>query len=195
MFMRPAMEADLQAIKKIYMEAFPLVERAPFSRIIKQWRSGELDILTFREEDNSLIGFSINASEADLVLIDYLAISPAVRGGGYGSKALELMHLYYLGKRIFLIIEHPDMEADNAEQRSKRKRFYLRNGYADSGLRINGVEGRMELLVYVGNQAAAGHADSSIVTGKEFIRMQRKSPGGLLMWLGHIHVEKPRRNK
>lgn len=125
MFMRPAMEADLQAIKKIYMEAFPLVERAPFSRIIKQWRSGELDILTFREEDNSLIGFSINASEADLVLIDYLAISPAVRGGGYGSKALELMHLYYLGKRIFLIIEHPDMEADNAEQRSKRKRFYL----------------------------------------------------------------------
>ena len=69
MFMRPAMEADLQAIKKIYMEAFPLVERAPFSRIIKQWRSGELDILTFREEDNSLIGFSINASEADLVLI------------------------------------------------------------------------------------------------------------------------------
>lgn len=123
MFMRPAMEADLQAIKKIYMEAFPLVERAPFSRIIKQWRSGELDILTFREEDNSLIGFSINASEADLVLIDYLAISPAVRGGGYGSKALELMHLYYLGKRIFLIIEHPDMEADNAEQRSKRKRF------------------------------------------------------------------------
>ena len=48
MFMRPAMEADLQAIKKIYMEAFPLVERAPFSRIIKQWRSGELDILTFR---------------------------------------------------------------------------------------------------------------------------------------------------
>ena len=185
MFMRPAMEADLQAIKKIYMEAFPLVERAPFSRIIKQWRSGELDILTFREEDNSLIGFSINASEADLVLIDYLAISPAVRGGGYGSKALELMHLYYLGKRIFLIIEHPDMEADNAEQRSKRKRFYLRNGYADSGLRINGV----------GNQAAAGHADSSIVTGKEFIRMQRKSLGGLLMWLGHIHVEKPRRNK
>ena len=175
MFMRPAMEADLQAIKKIYMEAFSLVERAPFSRIIKQWRSGELDILTFREEDNSLIGFSINASEADLVLIDYLAISPAVRGGGYGSKALELMHLYYLGKRIFLIIEHPDMEADNAEQRSKRKRFYLRNGYADSGLRINGVEGRMELLVYVGNQAAAGHADSSIVTGKEFIRMQRKS--------------------
>ena len=105
MFMRPAMEADLQAIKKIYMEAFPLVERAPFSRIIKQWRSGELDILTFREEDNSLIGFSINASEADLVLIDYLAISPAVRGGGYGSKALELMHLYYLGKRIFLIIQ------------------------------------------------------------------------------------------
>ena len=195
MFMRPAMEVDLQAIKKIYMEAFPLVERAPFSRIIKQWRSGELDILTFREEDNSLIGFSINASEADLVLIDYLAISPAVRGGGYGSKALELMHLYYLGKRIFLIIEHPDMEADNAEQRSKRKRFYLRNGYADSGLRINGVEGRMELLVYVGNQAAAGHADSSIVTGKEFIRMQRKSLGGLLMWLGHIHVEKPRRNK
>ena len=87
MFMRPAMEADLQAIKKIYMEAFPWWKGHPFSRIIKQWRSGELDILTFREEDNSLIGFSINASEADLVLIDYLAISPAVRGGGYGSKS------------------------------------------------------------------------------------------------------------
>ena len=58
MFMRPAMEADLQAIKKIYMEAFSLVERAPFSRIIKQWRSGELDILTFREEDNSPVSYT-----------------------------------------------------------------------------------------------------------------------------------------
>ncbi len=192
MFMRPALEADLQPIKQLYQEAFPRLQRAPFGMLTKQWRRGLLDFLTFREEDDSFIGFSINIPEQDLVLIDYLAISPQARGSGYGSRALELLRLYYLGKRIFLIIEQPDDKAPNPEQRIHRKRFYLRNGYADSGLRINGAEGKMQLLVYTGNDSAAGHTNTSLVTGEDFLRLQRKSLGNLLMWLGNIHVEKPR---
>ena len=50
----------------------------------------------------------------------------------------------------------------------------------------------MQLLVYTGNDSAAGHTNTSLVTGEDFLRLQRKSLGNLLMWLGNIHVEKPR---
>ena len=192
MFMRPAMEADLKPIKQLYQEAFPRLEQTPFAILTRQWRREVLDILVFREEDGSFVGFSINVPEEDIVMIDYLAVSPQARGSGYGSRALELLHLYYLGKRIFLIMEQPNADAPNSEQRLQRQRFYLRNGYADSGIRVNGAEGEMQLLVYVGREHSGAIPEQAMVSGEDYLRLQRKSMGNLLMWLGNIHIEKPR---
>ncbi len=182
MQMRPAAEADLMTIRRLYRQAFPLLQRAPFGRIARQWRRGCLELVVF-EDKGTAVGFSINAVEPELVLVDYLAMSPAERGRGFGGEALGLLRRYYARQQLFLIIEHPQVAAENQQLRQRRLQFYQRHGYIDSGLTINGAEGRMQLLVDGRSSAPRP------VSGEDFLRLQQCSLGGFLLRLAHIHVE------
>ena len=138
-------QEQLEQIEKLYLQAFPSCERKPFSHIVEAGRRGQVDIL-YLERDGAYEGLAITMKDGDLVLLDYFAIDGSRRGQGCGSEALKALFDFYAGKRFFLEIECLDPEAENLEQRKRRKTFYLRNGMTELGI-VAGVFGtEMELL-------------------------------------------------
>ena len=132
-------------IKKLYKKAFPRCERKPFS-IIKRMKSmGKTDIWYFSDE-GGFVGFAATINGEREVLIDYLAIDGGVRGRGHGTAALSAMLSHYSPRGVFLEIEIPYEDAENYEERSKRRRFYLNAGLApmNTYAKLFGVD--MELL-------------------------------------------------
>ena len=138
---------DFKKVRKLYMRAFPANERKPLSVIrYKQYKKAA-DVWMIEEED-TFVGMAVTMNGPDLVLLDYFAIEDNHRGNGFGSKALKMLQKMYSTSRFFLEIERTDVDADNLEERKRRKSFYLQNNmselyvYAD----LFGVE--MELLGY-----------------------------------------------
>lgn len=138
---------EWRMLKSLYIAAFPSAERKPFWLIqLKHWQK-KADIWAI-ENDEEFAGFAITMKNEDLVLLDYFAVSGEKRGLGLGGKSLKLLKDRYKGKRFFLEIENTEAEADNGEERRRRKQFYLNNGMTELDVRAKlfGVE--FELLGY-----------------------------------------------
>ena len=95
-------------------------------------------------------GFACLLTIGDLTHIIYFAMDERLRGQGYGSVALAALHALKPQNRIIADIEQELPEAANNEQRRKRKSFYLRNGYVESGVELNWRKEAYEILVYGG---------------------------------------------
>ena len=143
----PAEGTLLEMLRELYLEAFPAEERKPFFIMEELCRKGQMEMLAILEGD-TFIGLDINmlAPGTDLCLLDYFAIAPSVRGGGYGSAALKCICERFAGQQFIFEIEPEDEVADNAEQRRRRKAFYLRNGLRESGLFVSLFGVPFELL-------------------------------------------------
>ncbi len=137
-------------IKKLYLQAFPKEERAPFSLLMRKANAADF----FALYDNSKwVGLSYIVRRGQLAYIFYLAISPNERGKGYGSAAMKALIEYYKNCRLFLALEQLDKTADNYEQRLKRHAFYKSCGLSDLPYKIKeggvvysimGVGGKVE---------------------------------------------------
>lgn len=136
---------DMKFILELYQQAFPEVERKPFSVIERKAAMGSMEILAIKE-DSQRVGLAITAMEESMVLLDYFAIAENFRGQGEGSEALMLLQALYSDRQFFLEIEEPDEAAENQEQRVKRKAFYLKNGMKETGIRITLFGVPMEIL-------------------------------------------------
>lgn len=134
-------------IKRLYKKAFPIYERKPFPIIRRMNKAGATDVWVI-EENGVFSGFALTMNESDLVLLDYFAISDKKRGGGLGGKALQALRDIYSDKRFFLEIESVYMEADNLEERLRRKHFYLKNGMTEMKVMAQVWGTEMELLGY-----------------------------------------------
>ncbi len=134
-------------IKEIYMEAFPKCERKPFF-LLRQSIKRKKAVLAVAAEGNQLLGFTVFVVYKDMVMIDYLAVSSKIRSRGTGSRILEHICGQFSDKKIVLLIERVDDMAENCQQRTARRRFYLKNGFTSSGIFITGAGGDMEVLNY-----------------------------------------------
>ena len=135
----------LKDIEKLYTEAFPAEQRAPFEMFLSK-RADGVEILALEDDGGVFCGMAIVFTTATTALLAYFAIVPEKRGGGIGSQALKLLEQRWQDKNFCLEIESTKVNADNAEQRRCRKAFYLRNDMieVDFGVRLFGVE--MEIL-------------------------------------------------
>lgn len=140
--------AQLAKIKQLYRSAFPLSERKPFSLILKKRDAGSMQIFALETETGEFAGEAITILCGDLVLLDYFAISPQLRGNGAGSLALQSLRERYQGKRFLLEIEDTQGDSPNREERIRRKHFYVTNGMQPLayGVDLFGVE--MEIMVF-----------------------------------------------
>lgn len=136
---------QLHCIEELYERAFPACERKPFSLILEKQAAGSVDILSL-EENGSFCGLAITMKDGDLVLLDYFAIAEEKRGTGCGSSALSVLYAYYSGKRFFLEIESTKEDAENKQQRLRRKHFYLKNELHELGIEACVFGTNMELL-------------------------------------------------
>lgn len=110
----------------IYEQSFPLCEQRPLAEHIRALADPAFhyNLLT---DTGRLIGLLSwweweSAEGTPFRFGEHFAISPEMRGGGYGSQALE----YLLGDGKRLVLLEIDPPVDDISRR--REQFYLRNG-------------------------------------------------------------------
>ncbi len=130
MVLTQATKQDRALVRKLYLTAFPREERAPFW-LIKRRADQKRGEMLVAKEGEEFLGFAYTVCHAQYVYLFYFAVDAQKRGNGVGSGILRLLKQRYAGKRLFLAREVLDENAENYEQRSRRHRFYLRNGFAD----------------------------------------------------------------
>jgi len=161
-------------VKKIYFEAFPKHERKPFCVLRHSVKTGKAQIFTVSDQ-SVVIGFTVVIPYQDMVMVDYLAVSPKIRSKGTGSYIMQEICKRFSDRRILLLIERLDDQADNCKQRIARRKFYFKNGFSSSELFIKGASGEMEIL----------NLDEKILP-EEYLILQRYALGNLLFHLSKI---------
>lgn len=133
-------------VRRIYLDAFPKEERMPFPMMVAMSKLWNTQFLGFYDGD-VLCGFAYLALDRELVFIMFLAVDRSLRSKGFGSAILEEVRRRSPGKKAIVSIELCDEDAPDIEIRKRRKAFYLRNGYGETGflIKLGGVT--QELLV------------------------------------------------
>ena len=163
---------QFKQVKKIYMEAFPKRERKPFFTL----KSKKVQIYT-ATQNNQVLGFTAVIPLGKMVMVDYLAVSSKIRSKGTGGFIMNELCKIYKDKKIILLIEKLDNQAENKEQRIARRRFYIKNGFTSSGLFVSGVSGIMEIMNYGGQ-----------VYADEYLHLQEYALGSWMFKLSKMKL-------
>lgn len=122
-----------EKVNALAKEAFPPEEYIAPVRLAEMAKAEDFDFLALTD-DGSFVGFMAVRTYRDLAYLFFLAIDASCRSKGYGSRAIETLKAAYPGKKQIVDFEMPDDAAGNRVQREKRREFYLRNGYRETGL-------------------------------------------------------------
>lgn len=139
---------EVKKAKALYYRAFPKNERRSFPEL-QENRFGNTEMFSFFDGE-TFVGMACMLNGLSISHIIYLAMDESVRGQGYGSKALQLLHQSKPGRKIMVDIEIPDEQAENAAQRRMRKKFYLRAGYEETPVRYEWRHENYEILSFGG---------------------------------------------
>ena len=124
-------------IRPLFESAFPSEERPPSDIYFSSFNEPNNKVLLGFYVENSFIGFTSLIMNRDICYIFFLAVSPSCRNKGWGSKILSYVKEHYQKYNILLCYEEVDPKYDNYEERTKRERFYLRNGFIVNPLKTN----------------------------------------------------------
>ncbi len=121
-----------EEITRINEEAFPPVERMTVGDMFgftEKFDSAVWGI--FRGEE--FAGFAMTAFNDRCAYFFYLAIDRKFRNQGLGLEALKAFFREFSGRQVILDFEVPDPAAENYPLRIRRKNFYLRSGFHETG--------------------------------------------------------------
>ena len=144
----PYEDGHIIAFRDLYESAFPCGERKSLDFLLEQKENGIYDLWIAEDEHHTMAGLLTTVKYADFVLLDYLAVLPSRRGRGIGHRMLEAARRQYPEHHLFLEIEVPRDDADNAEERKRRLAFYLDAGLVRTGVQAHLYGDLMELLAY-----------------------------------------------
>ena len=141
-------------VKRIYFEAFPPKERMPFPLMVAMSKLWNTQFWSFYDGDTPC-GFVYLAHSGKLVFVMFFAVERSLRSKGYGSAILREVKSRYPDKKIIISIEPCDARAPDIGLRKRRKAFYLRNGYQETGyfMKLNGV---VQEIIITGGQFVKG---------------------------------------
>lgn len=133
---------DEEQIRQIYNQHisrdFPPSERRSLKNLLLLLERGEYECLGAFDESR-LMGYAFFVRHEKDLLLDYFAVTDGQRGRGIGSQFLQLIGEYFADADS-LIAEIDDPDAGVTEQerahRLRRKAFYARNGFRDTGARV-----------------------------------------------------------
>lgn len=127
-------------IKRIYFEAFPKRERMPFPVMVAMSKLWNTQFFGFYDGDIPC-GFIYLASSRKIVFVMFFAVDASLRSKGYGSLILQQLKAKYPDKKTIISIEPCEDSAPDLDLRKRRKSFYMRNGYNETGymMKLNGV--------------------------------------------------------
>lgn len=128
-------KCDIPKTKRLYEDAFPDNEKAPFPLLLAKQYLADVDFLSIYA-GKQWAGFFYLVNYQNLSYIFYFAVRPEFRGKGIGSQALQRLQKFYQGRKLFLAIEQLDEHVPNYEERVSRKHFYLKNGFPELHRRV-----------------------------------------------------------
>lgn len=124
----------------LYLKAFPEIERHPIDELFIACDTGKCEWLIFKDGD-TFIGMAYMVINDSIAFLLYLAVEEGQRNKGYGARILRELTKLYAGKEVVLLIESLHEECDNMDIRIRRKGFYLRNSFHDTGYIQSTCEG------------------------------------------------------
>ena len=119
-------------INALAREAFPPEEYMESARLVEMEEGEDFDFLAMKDGE-MFVGFMAVMLYEELAYLFFLAIDSSCRSKGYGSCAIKALKGEYPDKKHVVDFEMLDASADNRLQREKRRVFYLRNGYRETG--------------------------------------------------------------
>ena len=127
-------------IKRIYFDAFPKNERMPFFMMVLMSKLWNTQFLSFYDGDIPCV-FIYFAVNRKMIFIMFLAVNESLRAKGYGSAILKEIKNRYPDKKIMVSIEPCNDSVSDIEVRKRRKAFYRKNGYGETGymIKLSGV--------------------------------------------------------
>ncbi|MBR5537042.1 MAG: GNAT family N-acetyltransferase [Clostridia bacterium] len=142
---RPRGVLGWRRVYRSYLQGFPPSERKPFWLIVRMTWQGKTDTWCLYAE-GKFAGFCSTINGREAVLLDYLAVSPALQGKGIGTQTLHALQEKYRDRGLFVEIESPFEEGPDQSERIRRKQFYRACGMEPFGVMANVFGVKMELL-------------------------------------------------
>lgn len=148
------LDKNIAKVRRIYLSSFPAEERMPFPMMVAMSLLWNTRFLSFYDND-ILCGMLYLASMGKTTFVMFFAVDENQRCKGYGSRILKTLSEIKPKNELILSIEPCEKSADNYEERISRKRFYLANGYRETGYltRIGGQN--QEILIKNGSFSRA----------------------------------------
>lgn len=135
-----------QEIKEIYTSSFLKEDRMPFGMMLIMSYLWNTEFLSFYDRD-TLCGFVYMATIRKLTFVMFFAVAENFRSKGYGSGILDKIQSIHADNKIVISIEPCDEDAEDFEQRLRRKKFYANNGYTETGYFIKLGGKKQEIII------------------------------------------------
>lgn len=123
---------DLESIRRVNEEAFPPDELMTVEEMLRLTNQADAELLSFRDA-SSPVGFTLIVKNDACAYIYYLAVDGSLRSKGWGSQALAGIFKRYAPRQIAVDFEIADPRAENYRQRLRRRKFYMKNGFHETG--------------------------------------------------------------
>lgn len=135
----------IEKIKYLSKEAFPKNEYLSPYKLIEMAQEDNFDFFALTD-NNEFIGYMAVKLYKNLSYLFFLAIMPEYRSKGYGTATINLLKEKYENYIQVVDFEKVDKLTNNYDQREKRKLFYIKNGYQETGLFISYLGVTYEVL-------------------------------------------------
>lgn len=132
-------------VKEMYHSSFSKEDRMPFALMVLMSYLWNTEFLAFY--DDELCGFVYMATISKQTFVMFIAVKENLQSKGYGSRMLEIIQKMHAHNKIIISIEPYDENAKDIENRVKRKLFYLRNGYFETGYLMKLGVKKQEILI------------------------------------------------
>ena len=124
----------IEEVRRLYNSAFPENERRPFDEVLRMDEKDDDGKIAVFLLDNVFCGFGCLLTRGSITHLLYFAVEDRFRNRGYGSQILRELKALVGENKLVVDIESDKIEAENIEQRRRRKMFYIRNGFAETGV-------------------------------------------------------------
>ena len=128
LYVLPAGSGDIPVLEKINEEAIPAAERNTLNDLM----ATGAEILGIRE-NHEPAGFMVTRKYRGILYLAYLAVRKDLRSKGIGGQALRELIRTYPDCQVIVEFEAPDGGSAADDINRRRKGFYLRNGFHETG--------------------------------------------------------------
>lgn len=123
---------DYKKLDRIMKRQFPPEEYMSLNRLLALQDIGDVEIWALYD-NKELVGFTALRTKYNMAYLFFLAFDDMYQGRGYGKEAVRKIKKLYSDKALTVDFELVDENSTNNGQRIRRRNFYLKSGFYETG--------------------------------------------------------------